>query len=172
MSIKKLISQKYEENRTNILSQKIQSDPCSYKTRHQPQKGSTSCFIFVAHCQYFQLGYEMCWLFLNVHRCPYICATLPQVDLSTYHTLIFFCYASAPSNVTFCLETDSVWWNDILHKLSFQQFYCGGEMTARTKASLSKSIHSGNAYVTTNGAENSTAPHTTLYSLLVCEIIQ
>lgn len=43
-------------------------------------------------------------------------------------------------------------------------------MTARAKARLSKSMHSGNAYVTTNGAENSTAPHAPLYSLLVCEI--
>lgn len=43
-------------------------------------------------------------------------------------------------------------------------------MTARAKARLSKSMHSGNAYVTTNGAENRTAPHTPLYSLLVYEI--
>lgn len=40
-------------------------------------------------------------------------------------------------------------------------------MTARARARLSKAMHSGNAYVATNGAENSTALHTSLYSQLV-----
>lgn len=53
--------------------------------------------------------------------------------------------------------------------LVFQQFHYRGEMTARTKASLSKPTHSRNAYVTTNGAKQ---PSTAHYSLLVSQNIQ
>lgn len=82
-------------------------------------------------------------------------------------THVFFCYASSPTK---CNIQPGNRFRLVKRHIAHAGYR--GEMTARTKARLSKSMHSGNAYVTTNGAENSLVPHTTPCSLLVYDRIQ